>query len=88
MRTVLAVLLPCLLLAALAGWMLWDWVPGGPDAGGRQVSGHGYVALALGALGSLVVGGGLMFLVFFSARRGYDDAPGEWPPRPADRDED
>ena len=35
---------------------------------------HGYIAMALGILFTLALGGGLMALVFFSARRGYDDA--------------
>ena len=34
---------------------------------------HGYIALAAGVTLSLLVGGGLMALVFFSARKGYDD---------------
>lgn len=32
-----------------------------------------YVAMALGVLFSIVVGAGLMALVFYSSRRGYDD---------------
>jgi hypothetical protein len=28
----------------------------------------------IGGIGSLILGGGLMALVFFSSRRGYDDA--------------
>ena len=39
-----------------------------------HMSGHGIAALIAGVVLSLVVGGGLMALVFFSARRGYDDA--------------
>ena len=38
-----------------------------------QMSGHGYIALAIGAILSLLVGGGLMWLVFASSRRGWDD---------------
>ncbi|GBD41976.1 hypothetical protein HRbin39_01363 [bacterium HR39] len=37
---------------------------------------HGWIALALGALVTLLLGGGLMALVFHSARRGYDDRAG------------
>ena len=33
-----------------------------------------YVALALGTVFSLIVGCGLMALVFYSSRKGYDDA--------------
>lgn len=32
-----------------------------------------YVAMALGILFSILVGAGLMALVFYSSRRGYDD---------------
>jgi hypothetical protein len=35
---------------------------------------HGWVALVLGVVFSLAVGGGLMALVFVSSRRGHDEA--------------
>ena len=41
-----------------------------------QMSIHGWIALTLGVVLSLAIGLGLMALVFFSARRGYDDAVG------------
>jgi hypothetical protein len=34
---------------------------------------HGYTALILGGTFSLLLGGGLMALIFFSSRRGFDD---------------
>ena len=34
---------------------------------------YGYFAIAGGVLVSLLVGGGLMGLVFYSSRHGYDD---------------
>jgi hypothetical protein len=37
------------------------------------MSNHGWIALGLGTFLSLAVGGGLMALVFYSARKGYDD---------------
>jgi hypothetical protein len=37
---------------------------------------YGYVAIAGGVLLSLLVGGGLMALVFYSSRHGYDDLSG------------
>lgn len=57
-----------MLLLALAGaaWLLSAW-----DA--VQIGVHGWIALSLGVVLSLVVGGGLMALVFISSRRGYDD---------------
>lgn len=38
---------------------------------------YGYVAIAGGVLVSLLVGGGLMALVFYSNRHGYDDLGGD-----------
>jgi len=34
---------------------------------------HGWIALSIGVLFSLVIGIGLMALVFFSSRHGYDE---------------
>lgn len=41
----------------------------------------GIIPVILMVVGCLVVGGGLMFLVFFSARRGYDDRADEFAQR-------
>ena len=38
-----------------------------------QMSVHGWIALGLGVFFSLLVGCGLMALMFYSSRRGYDD---------------
>jgi hypothetical protein len=38
-----------------------------------QMTIHGWIALAIGVIFSLVVGIGLMVLVFFSSRQGYDE---------------
>jgi hypothetical protein len=38
-----------------------------------EISVHGWIALTLGVLFSLIVGCGLMALVFYSSRRGYDE---------------
>jgi hypothetical protein len=54
------------LLAAVMFGVLTGW-----DASAMSI--HGWIALTLGTLLSLAVGGGLMALVFHSARRGYDD---------------
>jgi hypothetical protein len=35
---------------------------------------HGWIALGLGIVFSVVIGCGLMVLMFYSSRRGYDDA--------------
>lgn len=54
------------LLAAVMFGVLTDW-----DASAMSI--HGWIALSLGTLFSLAVGGGLMALLFHSSRRGYDD---------------
>jgi len=40
---------------------------------GVAISAHGWIALGLGVFFATGLGIGLMALVFFSARRGYDD---------------
>jgi hypothetical protein len=37
------------------------------------MSGHGYAAMALGIIFSLALGFGLMALMFYSSRHGFDD---------------
>ena len=54
------------ILAAVLFGTLTEW-----DASAMSV--HGWIALGLGTFLSLAVGGGLMALVFYSARKGYDD---------------
>ena len=47
-----------------------------PVLGGEAIPTYGYVAIAGGVFFSLLVGGGLMALVFYSNRHGYDDLSG------------
>lgn len=54
------------ILAVVLFGALTDW-----DASAMSI--HGWIALTLGTVLSLAVGGGLMALVFHSARKGYDD---------------
>ena len=71
MRALLVVALSALL--ALAVWFAvaaWDHL------GGDAIPFYGYVAIAGGVLFSLLIGGGLMALVFYSSRHGYDDLSG------------
>jgi hypothetical protein len=63
----IAVLAAFLVVTLLAAIYLW-WSLGDVD-----ISLHGLIAMTLGALVSLALGGGLMFLVFYSNRRGHDD---------------
>jgi hypothetical protein len=60
-------------LLALSVWFAaYSWT----HLGGDPVPTYGYVAIAGGVLFSLIVGGGLMALVFYSSRHGYDDLSG------------
>lgn len=69
---------PALLLIAVLGAILFIAVVMAVDvwsgAGDAGMSTHGYIAMALGIAATLALGGGLMALVFFSSRRGYDEA--------------
>ncbi len=68
MKTVLLILaLGAMLIASV--WQL------GPifSTYAHEMSVHGWIALAAGTILSLGLGGGLMALSFFSARRGYDE---------------
>ncbi len=69
MRTVLLALalFGILSIAMAAGAYLW-WSMAEVDIGI-----HGLTAMILGAIFSLGLGGGLMALVFYSHRKGYDD---------------
>ena len=56
-----------LFLTLVSALFLW-WSLGDVD-----ISLHGMIAIILGCLVSLLLGGGLMFLVFYSSRQGHDD---------------
>jgi hypothetical protein len=58
------VVLVSLLIVAVYLWV---------TLGDSQLSTNGVVALALGILGTVALGAGLMALVFYSHRHGYDD---------------
>ena len=62
------------LLLLLAG-AVWVAVAGLNLHSDVPISGHGYVAMALGIIFSLIVGCGLMALLFYSHRHGYDEPP-------------
>jgi hypothetical protein len=69
MRTGLTVATLLGLLALCVGVALWAW----RGIGDVPISGHGLVALGLGVGLTFLLGAGLMALLFFSSRRGYDD---------------
>jgi hypothetical protein len=64
-------------LFALLALSVWFAAYAWTHLGGDPVPAYGYVAIAGGAVFSLVVGGGLMALVFYSSRHGYDDLSGD-----------
>ena len=63
---VIAVLAALLVAACILGYLGWT-------STNTSVPASGYVALVLGVVFSLVVGAGLMALVFYSSRKGYDE---------------
>ena len=69
MRTLLFILLAGMLAAV--GYFAYSAMA----IEGEPIPTEGYVALALGAGFAVVVGVGLMILLFFSSRRGYDEPP-------------
>ena len=62
-------------LLALLGLAIWWAVHAWTSLGEVEMSVHGYLAMILGIIFSLLVGCGLMALMFYSSRRGYDEPP-------------
>jgi hypothetical protein len=72
MRTWTIVACALTALAVVIGLVAYTWVMMGDVA----ISWRGLLAMGLGTLLAIGLGVGLMTLVFFSARRGYDDEAG------------
>jgi hypothetical protein len=66
---VLIIALVAILVLAIL-WAIYAW-----NSVEVEMSVNGYVAMILGIIFSLLVGCGLMALVFYSNRRGYDEPP-------------
>ena len=66
---ILIVLLSLLASTSVIVYLGWT---NGTDA---DVPASGYVAMAIGVIVSLAVGFGLMALIFYSSRKGYDEPP-------------
>ena len=62
-----------LVLLLMLAFAVWGLAVAWKMSGNAGMSVHGYVALALGVALSLLVGGGLMAMAFYSSRKGYDD---------------
>ena len=69
MRTLLIIL--SLAMLAAVGY----FASAGLTVPGEPMPANGYLALALGAGFAVIVGVGLMALLFFSSRHGYDEPP-------------
>lgn len=63
-------------LLALLGFAVWFAATAWQRLGGEPIPAYGYAAIIGGVLFSLLIGGGLMALVFYSNRHGYDDLSG------------
>jgi hypothetical protein len=62
----LAALLGILILAVVWAVSVWN------ESGDAVMDKHGWIALGLGTFFSLLIGCGLMTLMFFSSRSGHD----------------
>jgi len=60
------------LMLAAVGWFAYVGLGIG---GNSAMPTHGYIALTIGVVMSVLVGVGLMVLLFYSSRRGYDEPP-------------
>ncbi|MGH6675774.1 MAG: hypothetical protein ACRECE_06060 [Xanthobacteraceae bacterium] len=60
-------------LFGLLGAAVWYAARAWTSLGGAPMPAAGYVAMILGVAFSLVVGCGLMALLFYSSRHGYDE---------------
>jgi hypothetical protein len=78
----LALIIPLLALLGLSFWFAaQSWIAlDGPDMPPGL-----YLAMGLGVLFSIVVGSGLMALVFYSSRHGYDEPAHKQDEEPRDR---
>jgi hypothetical protein len=63
----LFILLALLIFAVTWATIVWN-------TGENVMDKHGWIALGLGTFFSLLIGCGLMALMFFSSRSGHDDA--------------
>jgi hypothetical protein len=70
MKTALIIFVLLALLGISIGWAVWGW----EQTAGTTMGFHGWLAMILGIVFTIIVGCGLMGLMFYSSRHGYDDA--------------
>jgi hypothetical protein len=63
-------------LAAFLVFAIWGFQAVWRLSGPTHISAHGYIAMGIAAVFTVLLGGGLMWLAFYSARRGYDEGVG------------
>jgi hypothetical protein len=71
MPTTLVIFVLLIFLSLAAGLAFDAWVA----LNDVEINQHGYIAMALGIVFSLALGLGLMGLMVYSSRHGYDDPP-------------
>ena len=69
MKTALVIFALLALLGVTIGWAIWGW----QQTAGTAMGFHGWLAMILGIVFTVIVGCGLMGLMFYSSRYGYDD---------------
>ena len=69
LKTLLLAAIPIGFLVAAIGLGLWMWF----ELGAVEIESDGLVALAGGSAAALTLGVGLMRLVYWSHRKGYDE---------------
>src|SRR6516165_6897923 len=69
MKTALVIFVLLALLGVTVGWVVWGW----EQTAGTAMGFHGWLAMILGIVFTIIVGCGLMGLMFYSSRYGYDE---------------
>ena len=70
MRNVILLALVLFTVLGLSLWAVWEIWFAVEDV---EMSIHGFIALAVGSFFTLLLGGGLMWLAYFSSKHGYDE---------------
>jgi hypothetical protein len=60
-----------LVVSAIYSFRIWN-------AGETSLGMHGWIAIGIGVVVTFGVGAGLMTLVFYSSRKGYDERQDDW----------
>ncbi|MGC1346456.1 MAG: hypothetical protein WA863_10240 [Methyloceanibacter sp.] len=69
MKTALVIVGLLALLGVTVGWAIWGW----QQTAGTAMGFHGWLAMILAVVFTIVVGCRLMGLMFYSSRYGYDE---------------